>query len=143
MRAAEPELPMPIVLLIENDESDVFLVRRALGKADWRGELRVVGSISEARAYVENTFPFENKAYFRRPDLIISDYKLNSQTALDFLLWLQSMPAYSNIPVVVLSGVRSHIPPEHLSLMKVSAFLLKNPDVSKLADLLKPFLPTQ
>ena len=48
----------PVVLLIENDESDVFLFRRALAKAGYTGDLRVVGSATEARAYMENTHPF-------------------------------------------------------------------------------------
>ena len=75
--------PLPIVLLIENDENDVFLFRRALAAADWSGEVRVVGSTSEGRAYLLNRAPFQDKTYFRPPALIVSDYLLKSQTVLN------------------------------------------------------------
>ena len=138
---AAPGKPLPVVLLIENDESDVFLFRRALGKLEWHGELRIAASVSEARAYMQNLFPFQDKNYYRRPELIVTDYKLNSQTAMDFVRWIRGEPMFDEIPVVVLTGVRSEISAEQLSEMKVAGFLVKSPDVEKLAGMIKPYLP--
>ena len=136
-----PQRELPLVLVIENDENDVFLLRRALHKRDWEGDVRVVGSVSEGGAYLENAFPFKDTDYYRRPDLIISDYRLNSHTAADFVAWLQGEPKFEEIPVVILTGAASHIPPEKLASMRVRGFIVKNPDVTKLGDALAEYLP--
>src|SRR5204862_4128758 len=97
----------PVILLIENDQDDVFLFRRALAKAGYTGDLRVVGSATEARAYMENTHPFKDPLYYRQPNLIVSDFRLAGHTALEFLTWLRFQPATTHIPIVMLSGVAS------------------------------------
>lgn len=97
----------PVILLIENDEGDVFLFRRALAKSGYTGDLRVVGTATEARAYMENTHPFKDPLYYRQPSLIVSDFRLVGHTALEFLTWLRLQPAIADIPVAMLSGVTS------------------------------------
>jgi CheY-like chemotaxis protein len=131
----------PLVLLIENEENDAFLFRRALSKAEWQGDVRVVESVSEARAYMENSSPFTDMDYFRCPDLIVSDYRLNTQTAQDFIEWLRKHPHFSETPVVILSGVPSQIPPEQLAHLNPAGFIVKTPDVARLAEVLKGYLP--
>ena len=44
---------VPVILLIENDEADIFLFRRALAQLNFPGAVQVVGSVSEARDYLE------------------------------------------------------------------------------------------
>ena|SRR5687767_8866596 len=130
-----------LILLIEDDENDAFIFRRALGKAGWRGQLRVVGSVNEARAYMEHGSPFQDLSYFRCPDLIISDYRLNTYTATDFIDWLHSQPHLSSTPVVILTGAGSAIPAAQIARIAPAGFLVKTPDVAKLAEVLQPYLP--
>jgi CheY-like chemotaxis protein len=131
----------PVVLLIENDEGDVFLFRRALAKAGYTGDLRVVGSATEARAYIENTHPFKDPLYFRQPNLIVSDFRLAGHTALEFLTWLRFQPAIAHIPIVMLSGVASGLNAVQLAKIDPKAFILKTGDVAALAASLEPLLP--
>ncbi len=131
----------PVVLLIENDESDVFLFRRALAKTGYVGDLRVVGSATEARAYMENTHPFKDPLYYRQPDLIVSDFRLAGHTALEFLSWLRFQPAIAHIPIVMLSGVASGLNAERLAKIGPKALILKSGDVAELAASLEPHLP--
>jgi DNA-binding response OmpR family regulator len=131
----------PLILLIENDENDVFMFRRALSKSNWKGDLRVVGSVTEARCYIENSFPFKDKTYYRCPDLIVADYRLNSHTALEFIDWLRGQSHCAEVPIVILTGLRSNIPVDHLAKIAPLGFVVKNPDVNVLADVLKQYLP--
>ena len=132
---------LPVILLIENDESDMFLFRRALAKAGYNGDLRVVGSATEARAYMENTHPFKDALYYRQPKLIVSDFRLAGHTALDFLTWVRFQPALADIPIVMLSGVASGLSPERAAQIGAAALILKTPDVAALAIQLEPLLP--
>jgi len=132
---------VPVILLIENDEADVFLFRRALAKVGYAGDLRVVGSASEARAYMENSPPFKDPIYFRQPNLIVSDFRLAGHTAIDFLTWLRFQPALAQIPVVMLSGVASGLTTERATQIGAVAMILKTADVGALAASLNPLLP--
>jgi CheY-like chemotaxis protein len=131
----------PVILLIENDENDIFFFRRALYAAGWKGDLRVVGSATEARAYMEHHPPFTDAFYNRRPKLIVSDFRLAGHTALEFITWLRFQPALAEIPLVMLSGVASGLDVEKLARIGAKGFIAKTADVTKLAEALKPILP--
>src|SRR6187401_1994072 len=109
-RAIQEEA-VPLILLIEDDANDVFLFRRTLAKLGYRADLRVVSSNAEARRYMLHDGEFTNAAYYRRPDLIVSDFRLAGDTALEFVKWLRSSPQFSDITVVMLSGAISGMDP--------------------------------
>lgn len=141
---AQHESPIgerPLILLIENDDADVFLFRRALSKLEYRGDVRVVGSVSEARAYMENKGAFEDRNYFRRPQLIVSDFRLSGPTALEFVRWLRQESDAAELPVVILSGAVRAADLPQLTSAGVNELIYKTPDVMALAARLQPVLP--
>lgn len=95
---------MTTILLIENDEGDVFLFRRALSRLNYSGSVRVVGSVTEARAYLEGDGAFSDREYYAIPDLIVSDMNLPGPTGNDFLEWLREEERFADVPLVFLSG---------------------------------------
>jgi len=130
------------ILLIENDDGDVFFFRRAIAKTGWSGEVRVVGTATEARAYMENAHPFTDKEYYPRPRLIVADYRLSGHTALEFVEWLHGEPALADIPIVILSGAIAALSAEVLDQIKPAGFIQKTADIEKLAEAVEPFLPS-
>ena len=94
----------PVILLLENEENDVFFFRRALSALDFRGQVRVVENSSQAREYLEGTGQFADRHYYPLPDLIVSDLKMPGQTGIEFLQWLRTHPHYQQIPFVMFSG---------------------------------------
>jgi len=135
------EANWPVILLIENDDNDVFIFRRALAAAGWCGDVRIVGSATEARAYFENAQPFQDTGYHRRPKLIVSDSRLTGSTALEFLDWLRGQPFRPPIPIVILSGHLGENPAQRLARIGACAFITKTGDATALAAVLKPLLP--
>ena len=132
---------LPLILLVENDDEDIFFFRRALQRLEWKGEVRVVGSATEAQLYMEGAFPFEDRGYYGLPQLIVSDFRLAGHTALEFLTWLRSQPDIGNTPVVMLSGVASGLNDEKLARVGAKKFVQKSGDIAKLASALEPLLP--
>ena len=132
---------VPVVLLIENDENDVFFLRRAIAKTGWHGDVRVVGTATEARAYLENAAPFQDRDYYRRPQLILSDYRLAGHTALELVAWVRNEPRLADTPIVIISGAVSGIPSSVLEKIKPEGFIQKGADIEKLAAAVQPFLP--
>jgi CheY-like chemotaxis protein len=132
------------ILLLENDEADVFLFRRALAQLRYAGDVRVVGSVSEARAYLEGWGAFHDRKYYPYPDLIVSDMNMPGETGNAFLQWLRTNHRFTHIPFVFLSG--SYLPPDKIlaEQLGASSFFRKSGDIAeikeRIAHMLK-FLP--
>jgi CheY-like chemotaxis protein len=124
----------PVILLLENDSSDVFFFRRALARLGYRGTLRTVTGVSEARSYLEGTGSYTDRDYNPRPDLIVCDMALIGSTGNEFLEWFRVQPAFRDIPVVMLSG--SALPSERRRADELGAraFYQKSGDIEELTD---------
>jgi CheY-like chemotaxis protein len=94
----------PVILLVENDDNDVFFFRRALSSLNFQGAVHVVGNVTQARAYITGTGEFRDRSRYPAPDLIISDYKLHGETGAEFFHWLRIHPGYAAIPYVLFTG---------------------------------------
>jgi CheY-like chemotaxis protein len=137
---AQSDNSRSVILLIENDEDDVFIFRRALAAAGYAGQVKVVGSATEARAYVEHSGPFSDENYYPTPVMLVSDYRLAGQTALEFVRWLTIESAYKHIPILIISGAIRPAEGEQLKELGAIGFVSKTGDVAAFAELLKPYL---
>jgi CheY-like chemotaxis protein len=97
----DPSTSAPHILLVEDDENEVVLARRALRE---RGAATVISVTRAAQAveYLDRRGEFEGRDPVD-PSLIILDLGLPDGSGLDVLDHLQRDPAKRHIPVVVLS----------------------------------------
>ena len=128
------------ILLLENDEHDVFFFKRALSSLRFDGQLRVVENVAQARHYIQGLGQFRDRQYYPLPDLVVSDMKMVGHTGLDFLQWLLRHSAHPEIPVVMLSG--SATPSEHQAAlaMGAKAFFRKTGNFVELRERIKRIL---
>ncbi len=92
------------ILLAEDDENDVFLVRRALEKAGVAAELVVARDGQEAVDYLSSDGSGVGPARQRLPGLLLLDLKMPRLDGFDVLTWLSTRPELGDMPVVVLSS---------------------------------------
>jgi CheY-like chemotaxis protein len=140
MFAREPSREVPLILLIENDPEDIFLFRRALARAHYGGEVRVVGSAREARAYLEGERPFHDRDYFRRPHLIVSDMSVHRETGHAFLAWLQQDARFRDVPLVFFAGAYTPTDRERTAPLGAKKFLEKTGDISLMTERIQELL---
>lgn len=93
-----------LFLLVEDDEDQVRLTRRAFQKANIVNPLMVVRSGQEAMVYLEGAGPYGNRDEFPLPKLILLDLKMPGISGFDVLRWLRRQPALSALRVVVLTS---------------------------------------
>ena len=124
----------PVILLIENDEGDVFLFRRALGKQDFRGTVRVISSIPEAQRYLTHCGEFADQQYYPCPDLIVADMNLRGRLGTELLAWMREQPDLAKLPFVFLSG--SFTPPDRVKATELGAdgFYVKSANMEQTAQ---------
>ena len=90
--------------MIEDENNDVILFRRALEDLSFPGTLREVESVSKARDYLQGAVPFDDRHDYPLPDLIVSDMNLPGATGYDFLEWLRAQEKFCDMPFLFLSG---------------------------------------
>ena len=88
---------LPIVLYVDNDADDVFLMQRAVTLTDVEFCLCTAGGLQTAIDHLENE-------QLRIPSLVIVDYELDRGRAPDFLTWLRGRSQCAAIRAIVMSG---------------------------------------
>ena len=93
-----------LFLLVEDDEDQVNLVRRAFRKANIVNPLHVVRSGQEAMVYLEGAGPYSNRDEFPLPKLVLLDLKMPGIDGFDVLRWIRRQPALCSLRIVVLTA---------------------------------------
>src|ERR1700692_4179176 len=91
------------ILIVEDDENDVFFLRKALQLEGISDQIRIVGDGEEAICYLEGRGDYLDRLRFPFPQVIYTDLKMPRKTGFDLLEWLRSRPECAVIPVMVLT----------------------------------------
>jgi CheY-like chemotaxis protein len=91
------------VLVADDDEQDVFLLRRAFTKAGLKHEIVDVHDGEEAIKYLVGNTGLNPEAH-GLPSLLVLDIKMPKADGFDVLHWLRRQPELKKMPVVMLSS---------------------------------------
>ena len=94
----------PPVLVAEDDENDVLILRMAFEQAGVARSLVAVRDGQEAVDYLCATPPYSDRSAHPLPALLILDLKMPRMSGFDVLAWLASRPDFKNLPAIVLSS---------------------------------------
>src|SRR5687767_804732 len=92
------------LLLVEDNEDDVFFMRQALQRAGIRNPMQVVEDGQSAIDYFTGQGRFANREEFPLPFLVLLDLRLPSMPGLDVLKWIREQPEFETVIVVVLTS---------------------------------------
>jgi CheY-like chemotaxis protein len=114
-------------LLVEDDDGDVLLVKRAFSMAGKNCALRSVSDGIEAMRYLSGEGEYADRKRFPLPDLILLDLKLPRFSGFDFLEWLQNQAPgdLAMVPVIVMSGSDQPADVRRAYALGANAYLLK------------------
>ena len=99
MKATE----LGVILLAEDNETDVLLTRRAFKKVGLLNPLQVVSDGDEAIAYLSGTGKYANRAEYPLPVLLLLDLKMPKKNGLEVLEWVRQQPSLRALRVIVLT----------------------------------------
>lgn len=92
------------ILLVEDNEDDVFALRRAIKKAAVTNPLKVATDGQQAVDYLTASADPEKQAEFPLPFLVLLDLKLPYRDGFEVLEWIRSQSHLRDIIVVMLTG---------------------------------------
>jgi CheY-like chemotaxis protein len=92
------------ILLVDDNEDDLFALRRALKKAGITHPQQVLTDGQQAIDYLEGAGQFADRAQFPLPFFIFLDIKIPYRSGFDVLAWIREQPTLASVTVVVLTG---------------------------------------
>ena len=114
-----------LILLVEDQEEDILLIRRAFKKANFINTLQVVRDGEEAIAYLNGSGKYRNRDEYPLPALVLLDLKLPRLDGLEVLKWIRGQPGLSTLRVVVLTASQRIQDVNAAYQMGANSFLVK------------------
>ena len=115
----------PIILLAEDLEDDVIIVRKALVQAFVDNPLRVVRDGEEAISYLGGVGKFGDRSEFPLPGLLLLDIKMPRVDGFEVLQWVRSQPQFRKLPVIILTSSEELHDMKRAYQLGANSFLLK------------------
>jgi CheY-like chemotaxis protein len=113
------------ILLGEDDENDMFLLRRAFDAAAVQNPLYVARDGQEVIDWLAGVDGFSNRAEHPVPCLLILDLKMPRKSGMDVLEWRRRQPILNCLPVVVFSSSAHPYDIEKAYRLGANAFVVK------------------
>lgn len=92
------------ILVLEDEESDVLLIRRTLANSGIPNPRHFVKSGEEAINYLLGVGCYSDKEKYPSPALVLLDLKLPTMDGFAVLKWIRAHPDFKDLRVVVLTG---------------------------------------
>ena len=126
---------MPIhILMVEDNEGDVFLTLEALKNAKVANEVSVVHDGVEAIEFLRRQGPY---AKAPRPDLILLDLNLPRKDGCEVLAEIKPDPELGRIPVVVLTSSKAEADIVRAYDLHANCYVTKPVDFGGLMEVIK------
>ena len=127
------------ILLVEDNDDDVFLMKRALKNAGITNQLYVVEDGQQAIDYLSGTGIYADREQHPLPALVFLDLKLPFKSGLDVLAWIRKQPHLEGLVVVVLTSSNEPMDLKQSYKLGANSYVVKPPTAAQLLDLAKAF----
>lgn len=92
-----------LILIAEDNDDHVLLLRRALKKGAILNPIFVVSDGEEAVAYLKGEGKFADRYEYPLPGLLLLDLKMPKKNGFEVLQWIREQPFLKRLRVVVLT----------------------------------------
>ena len=126
-----------LVLLVEDNATDVLLIKRAFDQAKMANPIHVISDGDAAVAYLNGDGVYADRSTHPLPILILLDLKLPRRSGLEVLEWLKGQEALRRIPVVMLTSSEQPSDVDAAYDSGVNSYLVKPVEYDSLFKMLK------
>jgi CheY-like chemotaxis protein len=128
-----------VILLVEDNEDDAFLMKRSLKAAAIENPLLLAEDGQEAIDYLSGIGKFADRESYPIPAILFLDLKLPLKNGFDVLTWIRSQPQYAALVVVVLTSSNQPSDLARAYRLGANSYVVKPPTAAQLIDLAKAF----
>jgi CheY-like chemotaxis protein len=94
----------PVILVAEDDEDYVILIRQVFQKAHVPNPIHVVWNGEEAISYLKGEGKYSNRDEYPLPDIFLLDLKMPRVNGFEVLKWVRSQPSLASLRILVLTS---------------------------------------
>ena len=127
------------ILLVEDNEDDVFFMKRALQGANVVNPLFVVEDGQEALDYLGGAGKFADRDNYPLPVVVFLDLKLPYISGHDVLAWTRRQKDFESLVVIVLTSSNEASDLSRCYALGANSYLVKPPTPDQLEDLARAF----
>jgi CheY-like chemotaxis protein len=92
------------ILYVEDEESDVVLLRHVFAKEGITNPLQTVKDGKLAKDYLAGKAPFDDRGRYPLPGLVLVDLNLPYWSGFEVLEWIRQQPQLQRLPVVIFTS---------------------------------------
>lgn len=127
------------VLLVEDNEDDIFFFQRAWQLAGVPNPLVVVRDGQQAVDYLAGQGPFAQRDRHPLPGIVLLDLKLPFKNGHEVLRWIRANPACSRLVVVFLTSSRERSDVRQAYEAGANGYLVKPANTGQLTEMIRAF----
>jgi CheY-like chemotaxis protein len=129
----------PTLLIVEDNEDDIFFVERIFKQIGARCELRFARDGIEAIEYLSGQGAFKDRAKYPMPTIILMDLKMPRRNGFEVLEWMHNQPEIKLIPTIVVTSSTLQEDVTRAYRLGANAVMNKPVDKDSLLQMLKSF----
>lgn len=117
--------PNTTILYVEDEESDVVMLRIAPDSIRVQNHLHVARNGEEALNYLQGTGPYADRELHPLPRLVLMDLNVPRVSGLRVLKWIHQESPFADLPVVVYTSSEDPKDAEECRQLRVNDFIVK------------------
>jgi CheY-like chemotaxis protein len=124
------------ILVAEDDENDLFLIRRAFQKAQLENPLHVVQDGEAAIDYLKGELVLGREQNILPITLVLLDIKMPRINGFEVLTWIRGQPEFNHLPVVMLTSSQESSDINRAYALGANSYLVKPASFATLVEMM-------
>lgn len=125
-----------VILIAEDDDNDVVLIKRAFHQAQFENPLHVVQTGEDAIAYLRGDPPYADREKCPIPALLLLDLKMPRKNGFEVLSWIRQHEEFNTLGVVVLTSSQESADINRAYALGANSYLVKPANFLSLVDMI-------
>lgn len=125
------------ILLVDDSENDLLLMRAAFKKAECKVALREVHNGVEAIAYLNGEGAYNDRDKFPLPTVMLLDLNMPMKNGFDVLSWVRAQPGLKRMSIIILTASMRDEDVEQAFDAGAHSFLVKPATMEQLATMIR------
>jgi len=125
------------ILLVDDNENDLMLMRAAFRKAECNSSLQEVRNGEEAIAYLKGEDPYGDRNKYPLPAIMLLDLNMPRKNGFDVLAWVRAQPVLKRLAIIILTASMRSEDVERAFDLGATSFLVKPSNLQTLAAMMR------
>ena len=120
-----------VVLLAEDNEDEIILLKRAFSRAGITHKLRIVRDGAGVVTYLMGRGKYSDRKEYPLPVLLLLDLKMPGMNGFEVLAWVRAQPELKELRVIVLTSSEDPNDMRRAYELGANSFMVKSCDLQK------------